>query len=60
VWEAMILKILRIFMVLIEVVDDGLLTRPHENFVLRISEVVSETASEVSSAEYEDFASGGW
>jgi hypothetical protein len=38
--------------VLIEVVDDVLLARPHEDFMIRVSEMVSETTSKVSSAEY--------
>jgi len=55
-----VLEIMWVFVVLIEIVDDAPLTRPHKNFVIRVSEVVSETTSKVSSAEYEDFALWGW
>jgi hypothetical protein len=47
----MALEILRVFVVLIEVVDDALLTRPHGDFMIRVSEMVSETTSKVPSAE---------
>ena len=50
--EAMVLEILWIFVVLIEIVDDALLTRPHKNFMVGISEVVRETGSKVSCAEH--------
>jgi hypothetical protein len=50
--EAMVLEILWILVVLIEVVDDVLLTRPHEDFMIGVSEMVSETTSKVASAEY--------
>ena len=56
----MILEVLWIFVVLIEVVDGALLTRPHEDFMIGVSEMVSETTSKVPSAEYKDFASLGW
>jgi hypothetical protein len=50
--EAMVLEILRVFVVFIEIVDDALLTGPHKDFMFRISEVVRETRSKVSCAEY--------
>jgi hypothetical protein len=50
--EAMVLEILWIFVVLIEIVNDALLTRPHKNFMVGIPEVVRETGSKVSCAEY--------
>jgi hypothetical protein len=50
--EAMTLEILWIFVMLIEILDDALLTRPHKDFMIRISEVVRETRPKVSCAEY--------
>jgi hypothetical protein len=50
--EAMVLEILWVFVVLIEELDNALLTRPHENFMFRISEMVRETRSKVTSAEH--------
>jgi hypothetical protein len=57
--EAVAFEILWVFVVLVEIFDDSPLTRPHENFVIRVTEVVSETTSKVSSAEYEDFGLRG-
>jgi hypothetical protein len=50
--EVMALEILWVFVVFIEIVNDALFTGPHKNFVIRISEVVRETRSKVSCAEY--------
>ena len=50
--EAMALEVLWIFVVFIEIVYDALLTGPHEDFMFRISEVIRETGSKVSCAEY--------
>ena len=50
--EAMVLEILWVLVVFVEIVDDALLTGPHKDFVFRISEVVRETRSKVSCAEY--------
>ena len=58
--EAMILEILWVFVVFIEIVDNALHTGPHEDFMLRVSEVVRETRSKVPCAEYENFTSWGW
>jgi hypothetical protein len=55
-----VLEVMWVFVVLIEIVDDAPLTRPHKNCVIRVSEVVSETTSEVSSAEYENFTLWRW
>jgi hypothetical protein len=52
VWEAMVLEIMRIFVMFIEILDDGLLARPHKDFMLRISEVIRETRSKVSCAKH--------
>jgi hypothetical protein len=56
----MILEIMWVFVVLIEVLDNALLTRPHEDFMIRISEVVRETTAKVSRAKYENFAFRRW
>ena len=58
--EAVVLEIMWVFVVLVEIVDDAPLTRPHKNFVIRVPEVVSETTSKVSGTEYEDFAFWRW
>jgi hypothetical protein len=50
--EAMALEILWVFVVLIEILDETLFTRPHKDFMFRISEVVRETGSKISCAEY--------
>jgi hypothetical protein len=50
--EAMVLEIMRIFVMFIEILDDALLARPHKDFMLRISEVIRETRSKVSCAKH--------
>jgi hypothetical protein len=58
--EAMVLEILWVFVVFVEIVDDTFLTGPHKDFVFRISEMVRETRSKVSCAEYQNFTFWGW
>jgi hypothetical protein len=50
--KAMVLKILWVFVVLIEILNDALHTRPHKDFMVRISKVVRETGPKISCAEY--------
>lgn len=50
--EAMLLEIMRVFVMLIEILDDALLTRPHKDFMIRISEVIRETGSKVSCTQH--------
>ncbi len=50
--EVMILEIPRVFVVLIEILDDALLTGPHKDFMFGVSEMVRKTRPKVSCAEY--------
>jgi len=54
--EVMVLEIMWVFVVLIEILDDALFTRPHKDFMIRVSEMVRKTASKVSSAENKNLA----
>lgn len=56
----MILEVVWVFVMLIEKLDDALLTRPHEDLVLRVSEVVRETTSKIARTKHKDFVFGGW
>jgi len=54
----MVLQVAWVFVVFIEVLNQALLTRPHKDLVLRVSEMVGETTPEVARTEDKNFFGG--